>query len=277
MIQCLKYICLTITAILFVRCGDDRSVVDLETFYVDRYDTQYTRRFSIKTLPDSTATLIRVTNPEGLLQSRDRNTLLILPDSMITPPEEFGGAVLYAPARRIVAVSKSSIEMLEAIEEAGRIVGVAEVAQISNDEMVEVYNMGKILEVGGGEREFNFETLVVLRPDIVLLHGDLDGLDKIISRLEQMGIQYLYMGDCDEETPLARAEWLVALGEVCGVREEAVARFRAIDERYNLLRDSVILHHEIASQSLDSLLYLDADLLLRSALDSLADGVLQLR
>ena len=56
------------------------------------------------------------------------------------------------------------------------------------------------------------------------------------SKLKELGIPYIYMGDYLEESPLGKAEWMVVAGEVAGRRKEAREAFGDIPERYDAVK-----------------------------------------
>ena len=53
-----------------------------------------------------------------------------------------------------------------------------------------------------------------------------------------MCIRYMYIGEYLEQSPLGRAEWMIALGEIAGTRKEAEKAFAVIPEEYNRIRDT---------------------------------------
>ena len=57
--------------------------------------------------------------------------------------------------------------------------------------------------------------------------------------LKELNIPFMYVGDYLEESPLGKAEWLVALAEVAGKRTEGEKVFAEIPVRYNALKKRV--------------------------------------
>lgn len=57
--------------------------------------------------------------------------------------------------------------------------------------------------------------LLSLDPDLVLLYG-VNGASAMESKLEELDIPFMYVGDYLEESPLGKAEWMVVLSEVTG-------------------------------------------------------------
>ena len=58
-------------------------------------------------------------------------------------------------------------------------------------------------------------------------------------KLKELGIPYMYVGDYLEESPLGKAEWIVALAAITSNVDEGKRVYRDIPARYNALRDSV--------------------------------------
>ncbi len=58
-------------------------------------------------------------------------------------------------------------------------------------------------------------------------------------KLKELNIPFMYVGDYLEESPLGKAEWLVALAEVAGKRTEGEKVFAEIPVRYNALKKRV--------------------------------------
>lgn len=201
--------CLCIAALTSCNKGGDKRAGDAE-FGDTTYLPQYAGNFTIVSDADS-ATVIAVKNPwQGA----------------------GGVAMTYRvskPAQRIVAMSSSFVAMLESLGEADRVVGVSGRGFISSDAV-----RSRVADVGY-DNNIDFEQLVSLNPDMVLLYG-VNGPNIIEPKLRELGIPCIYLGDYIEESPLGKAEWIVAVGEIAGCRERAIEMFDSIAERYNTLR-----------------------------------------
>ncbi|MDU7591783.1 MAG: ABC transporter substrate-binding protein [Bacteroides sp.] len=127
------------------------------------------------------------------------------------------------------------IAMLDAIGETGRVVGVSGIDYISNpDIQARRDSVGDV----GYEGNINYELLLSLDPDLVLLYG-VNGASSMEGKLKELDIPFMYVGDYLEESPLGKAEWLVALSEVIGKRAEGEKVFAEIPVRYNVLKKKV--------------------------------------
>lgn len=67
----------------------------------------------------------------------------------------------------------------------------------------------------------------------------MNGASAMESKLEELDIPFMYVGDYLEESPLGKAEWMVALSEVAGKRGDGEKTFAAIPVRYNALKKKV--------------------------------------
>ena len=205
---------ITLISTLFVSCSTPQTKRDTELCYAPRY----AKGFSIERDRASGATLLHIQNPwQG---AKD---------------VEFYHEIA-TPAKRIVALSSSYVAMLDAIGAAERIVGVSGARFISTPSVRKAIAQGRVADVGY-DSVFDFERVKALGTDLVLLYG-IAGEAKIISdKLTELGIPYIYIGDYIESDPLGKAEWVVALGYLCGMEEQGKEFFKGVEERYNALRN----------------------------------------
>ncbi len=218
-------------AIVVAACG--RKSVSLEDFDKPVYMLEYASGFDIKGADSKQSVLLTVTNP---WQGADGIAVqLFIARDGETAPEGFDGQVLEGDAERIVAMSSTHIAMLDAIGEVDRVVGVSGIDYISNPDIQA--RRDRIGDVGY-EGNINYELLLSLDPDLVLLYG-VNGASGMEPKLRELGIPFLYVGDYLEESPLGKAEWMVALSEVVGCRSEGEKVFAEIPVRYNALKQRV--------------------------------------
>lgn len=214
--------------LLSAACSDKTSKI--EDFDKNVYSPEYASGFDIKGAEGKQSTIITITNP---WQGADSvTTQLFIARDGETPPESFSGQILEGEANRIVAMSSTHIAMLDAIGSADKIVGVSGIDYISNPKILARRDsIGDI----GPETHADYELLLSLQPDIVLLYG-VNGASGMEEKLRELGIPYMYVGDYLEQSPLGKAEWLVALSEITGQRDKGVKTFAEIPRRYNALK-----------------------------------------
>lgn len=229
----IKFILSLCLFIVFLVACNGKQTASLIDFSNQLYTPEYASGFDIKGADGYESTIITVTNP---WQGADSiaTTLFIARNGEIAP-EGFTGQILYGDADRIVAMSSTHIAMLDAVGAAGRVVGVSGIDYISNP-VIEA-NRASIGDVGY-EGNINYELLLSLDPDLVLLYG-VNGASSMEGKLNELGIPFMYVGDYLEESPLGKAEWMVALSEVIGKRKEGAKTFAGIPERYNALKKKV--------------------------------------
>ena len=217
------FVCL----LLFVSCSPKGGTDD---FNVEVYTPRYAERFEISGAGGCRSTLLRVRNPWQGAAGVER-TLLIVRDGEPVP-DGFAGEVLYGSPSRIVCISSTHIAMLDAVGAVDKLVGVSGKEYVSNEYVAA--NLSAIGDVGY-EGNIDYEMLVSLDPDIVLLYG-IGGASGMEGKLRELGIPFAYIGDYLEESPLGKAEWIVAVAEIAGCREEGERIFNDIPERYEALR-----------------------------------------
>lgn len=212
-------------ALLAAACagkGTESAPVLTDTLYAP----DYAGGFVVLAAPTGGMVSITTTQPWQNADSADTRSITITRGEAADVP----GAI-HAPVRRIVAMSTTHIGFLAALGADSAIVGVSGLDYISNPAVRGRLDASADV---GYEGNINYERLVALRPDLVLLYG-INGPSSMERKLNELGIPYMYVGDYTEESPLGKAEWLVPLGIVVGREELAQVRFRAVADRYNAL------------------------------------------
>ena len=197
------------------------------------YTPEYASGFTIKGAGGCESALLTTSNPWQDADSVDVELFVRRNGERI--PDGFTGQVLEGDAKRIVAMSSTHIAMLDALGEADRIVGVSGIDFITNKTIRE--NKDEIADIGF-DGNINYELLVSVNPDLVLLYG-VTGASAMEGKLRQLRIPFMYVGDYMEESPLGKAEWIVALSEVIGKRAEGEKVFSGLPDRYDSLKGRV--------------------------------------
>lgn len=227
----LKIYIIALTLSLCVGCVDVQSHGD-ERFETVIYEPLYASGFTIDE-DEAGNTLVRVTRPwQGA--ALEEQTLAIF--STEEAAKGYTGQHIVGHADRVVCMSTSHIAMLDAIECVDAVVGVSGKQYITNEA---VANNPAVKDIGY-DSNLNYEALVLLNPDVVLMYGVSAANDAVTAKLRDLGIPYLYLGDYTEELPLGKAEWVVAIAEIMGRRERGEEVFAQIVQRYNEVRGSVV-------------------------------------
>ncbi|MFR9584383.1 MAG: ABC transporter substrate-binding protein [Rikenellaceae bacterium] len=224
-----KYILLSVVTFLVIACTNNSST-SLEEYNIELYKPTYAEGFKILKADNKVSTIIEVKNPwQG---AKNVATRLFIARDGESAPQGFDGQIISSDAGRIVCMSSTQIAMLDAVKCADRVVGVSGIDYISNEYITS--HKTSISDVGY-EGNINYELLLSLNADLVLIYG-LNGASTMESKLSELDIPYAYIGEYLEESPLGKAEWMVAVGEIVGKREEAEKHFLAIPKRYNELK-----------------------------------------
>lgn len=216
------------SAYFFVSCVSDRSP-DLDAFTQNVYSPEYAGGFRILSIPGAESTLLEVTNPWQGADSVKRYLFICRGDE---PAPSGLISVNGDKVSRIVCMSTSQIGLLSAFGADSLVVGVSGMDYVTNDLVKSHRNV--IADVGF-EGAVDYEKLLSVTPDLVLLYGvgEPSGMEE---KLSELGIPFVYIGDYLEQSPLGRAEWMVALGEIVGKRDESVSVFAAIPAEYERIK-----------------------------------------
>ncbi len=215
----------SVVLLVTTACTSHRA--DIEEYHLVLYSPTYASGFTILGADTHASTLIKVQNPWQGAEGVDRH--LFIARNGEQPPRGFTGEVVRGDAKRIVCMSSSHVAMLDALGAATCVAGVSGIDFITND-YVSTHrdHIGDV----GYEGNMNYELLLALEPDVVLLFG-LTGASTLEPKLKELGIPFFYVGEYLEENPLGKSEWMVALGELIGCRSTAESLFAAIPQRYN--------------------------------------------
>ena len=221
---------ITLLCLLFLASCVYNKKTSLEAFKQDVYTPEYATGFKILGAKNAQSTLIQVSNPwQG---AKNVTMSYFISRNGELPPTGFTGPTIPAGAQRIVCMSSSYIAMLDAVGQVDRIVAVSGINYIANPYILA--HRDSIKDMGP---EINYELLLGLKPDVVLLYGIGDAQTAVTDKLKELAIPYMYVGEYLEESPLGKAEWLVALSELTDSRDKGIDVFREIPKRYQALKD----------------------------------------
>ena len=247
MIKTLEILIIVVISSLCVSCGGVQ-MRGAESFSTTVFSPNYASGFVIDA-DDEGNTLVRVTQPwQGSAVEEQRLAIFATKEQA----KGYSGEHIVGAADRVVCMSTSHIAMLDAIGMADVVVGVSGKQYITNER---VANNPEVKDVGY-DSNLNYELLVMLNPDVVLMYGVTAENSAVTAKLRNLGIPYIYLGDYTEESPLGKAEWLVAIAEIVGCRERGVEVFEAIAERYEAVKGEVA-HGATAPKVMFNLPYQD--------------------
>lgn len=213
-------------------CGGGRTAA------VSLGDTIYSPRFAegFAILGDGESSVLSVRNPWQGAEDVEFN--LFLKRSGEEPPAGFSGVVVDAPLKSVVCMSSSYVAFIDAVGAVDAVKGVSGISYITNDSIRARHARGLVRDVGY-DANLNYEVVAEMRPDLVLIYG-LQGDNSAVTRkLDELGIKYMYIGDYVEQSPLGRAEWIVAFGEMFDKRGVAESVFDSVRSSYEKTREEI--------------------------------------
>ncbi len=211
-------------------CGSKNQSAAEKEYSTSLYSPKYATGFEIFGAPGKASSILKVTRPwQG---DKPEERLLFIQRAGERVPEGFRGQILSGDAERIICMSSTQIAMLHLVDASKNVVGVSGMEFITAPEI-----QSRRAEIGdvGYDGNINYELIAALKPDIVLLYG-ISGPDAMESKLKELGIPFIYVGEYVEESPLGKSEWMMALAEIVGKRNLAEEVFAQIPEKYNALR-----------------------------------------
>ncbi len=215
---------------LFLLSGCQSRPKSTTAFTREVYTPTHAKGFDITGAENMQSTIVHVRNPWKGAEDVEMSYFIARNDEI--PPRDFNGVVIPAGAKRIVCMSSSYIAMLDAFGQVNRVVGVSGIHFITNPYINQ--HKDEIKDMGA---EINYELLVGLNPDLVLLYGIGDAQSTVTDKLKELHIPYMYVAEYMEESPLGKAEWMVALAELTDCREAGKQAFQGIPERYNAMKE----------------------------------------
>lgn len=219
--------------ITLASCAGNRGASSVADFDKKIYKPDYASGFEILGSDDGESVIIKTENPWQGAEGVSRSLFICRNGEKV--PEGFDGEVMYGNAMRIVTMSSSHIAMLQTVGATDAVVGVSGINFITSPEIQSRRN--EIADVGY-DGNIDYEKLIAARPDLVFLYG-VNGAHPMEKKLRELSIPFVYIGEYLEESPLGKAEWLVAAAECLGYRQKGEQVFSTIPEKYNSLRKLV--------------------------------------
>ena len=142
---------------------------------------------------------------------------------------------LHAPLKRVVPLSSAQVGYMLRLGLRDRIVGVGEGKYLVDSTLYAQVAAGQVAEVGNG-LELSLEKLVALKPELVMSFATGGGLDDY-ERINSLGLPLMLTSEWQEESPLAKAEWIKLFGALFGVESLADSIFEQSKIAYNAARD----------------------------------------
>ena len=154
-------------------------------------------------------------------------------DTTVQTPKD--GVRLQIPLQRIGITSCTQIEFLALTGALECVKGVCTPELIYNQTLQDAYQKGELAYLGDGFR-FNMENLLLLNPQALMLTSYSPQEDESMRRLKTSGICLIYNNEWNENSLLARTEWIKFVA--CFFNKEALADslFNEVEAEYLRLK-----------------------------------------
>lgn len=154
-------------------------------------------------------------------------------NSKRSPKNEAFLTTMAIPDKSIV-LSSTQIGMFNKLSLLDKIVSVSNRTLIANSELLKKIDEGKVGELGDG-LSINNEKAYLTQADIIFTTA-WDKLDPNISKLIEQNKPTAFVMDWQENSPLARAEWIKFVAAFYNIEEQAASIFNKIEAKYNELK-----------------------------------------
>lgn len=180
-----------------------------------------TEQYTVETYAPTHATGFRI------LANKDDTTLLALE---VYRPDTMRIAIPRGGFNQLLCMSSTYVGALTTLGADDKIAAVSGKNYLTNRRVAK-----RAADVGY-EGAMDYETLLAAKPDLALIYG-VGGESALAAKLSELSVPYVYISDFEEQNPLGRAEWLVALGALTGI--DGRYMFEAVENAYKPLTDSV--------------------------------------
>jgi iron complex transport system substrate-binding protein len=151
------------------------------------------------------------------------------------PADVDADRVIEVPIRSIVSMSTSYLPHLEMLGVLDTLIGNDAFAWVSSEAVLQRIASGAMKEVGSGAT-VNIELLVEMEPDLIMTSAMGTEWDTH-PKLEEARLPYVINAEWNEQTPLARAEWIKFMALFYNGEAEANSVFDAIEKEYTGLME----------------------------------------
>lgn len=150
--------------------------------------------------------------------------------SRALPVELTGATVLQVPLKRVVTLSSAQIGYMLRLGFQDKIVAVGEGKYVADSALYARVQSGEVAEVGSGPT-LSLENVVALKPDLVMSFATGGGHDDY-ERINALGLPLMLTSEWQEDSPLAKAEWIKLFGRLFGVEALADSIFEQSKNLY---------------------------------------------
>jgi len=198
------------------------------------HTVRYAERFKI----DESGNILTINYPfsAGLAAFVYSITLPLDSRAITIPVHDPPPMAIPACPARIAVLSTTHLPFIQALGLTDKLVAIDNGKRVYDAEIRARVLAGKVAEVGNADGSINFEKLIAVKPDLVILSGTGSPEMDDNPKLRELKLVTLVDVEWKENHPLGRAEWIKVFGLLCGKKARADSVFAAIETRYNSLK-----------------------------------------
>lgn len=166
-----------------------------------------------------------------VITDADGREFLLVPEGKEVPELDREMVVLQEPIERIVIANTVAASWFNALDQVDKIVATTSpIESWQIDAVREGLENGEI-EFLGKVKTMDYELLEAVEPDILLITQS--SFKNTEGKLDELGINYFFMGDYLEEDPRGRMEWVKFAGALLDMDDEAEEYYNAELDKIN--------------------------------------------
>jgi iron complex transport system substrate-binding protein len=216
--------------LLFVfACGTKQKHNKLSDEY-EIYKPKYAQGFSLYRSNDTT--VLKVTNPWQFASEVEFNYILT-PNASPKALNE-----IKIPVTKAVCMSTTHVAFISALDKTSSISGISGLRHVSDSSVIAMGKNNRIVDIGY-DSNLSYELIFSLAPDVVFAYGVQGEFSIIEKKLNELGIKVVYFGEYMEDTPLGKAEWIIAMSAFFNEQQHAGQIFERIETNYNEVKKTV--------------------------------------
>ena len=216
-----------ILLLLICACNGGRSGSGA-AFPAERGGLQYASNLAIVHEDGYTAVTLR----DPWDSTRVRRSYLLVDRDKALPDNLPEGTVIRVPVQRAVIYTTVHAAMADQLGCLDHVVGICDKQYITSEAVLSRISDGRIADLGPSTAP-DIEKIIDLGADVIIASPfENSGY----GAAEKTGVPIVEAADYMEDHPLGRSEWLRFYGLLFGRNEEAMAAFKATEERYNHLK-----------------------------------------
>ena len=159
----------------------------IEIFDVDKFTPEYDNGFRILGSTEGESSLISITNP---WQGANFQQQIFVARGDERAPQGFSDPIIKAPISRVICLSSGYVAMFDALGAVDMVKGVSGINFITNEA---IRNPKAEVADVGYDANLDFERIVALRADVVLIYGVAGENALLTSKLRELAIPYIYI------------------------------------------------------------------------------------